>query len=238
MTFAYSYFKLIAFAILLSPTSFAATIGKSGTFGGLKVDYKVVLPNGFDPKRDYPAILLFGGGPQNMRVVDGELKRYWAAEAERRGYILISPAAPTDQLFFESSDRIFPDFLDMIVHDYRIQGGRMHVVGRSSGGVSAFHVAYLYPKYFWSITVFPGYVDDTTDPVVKALKSICIYMYVGDRDDDWGRAMKQQADMFKRNGYSVLFVIEEDQGHDIDFGADDINTIFDDLDAASKGCSK
>jgi dipeptidyl aminopeptidase/acylaminoacyl peptidase len=122
---------------------------KSGTFGGLKVDYKVVLPNGFDTTREYPAILAFGGGPQNMRIVDAALSRYWAPEAERRGYIVVSPAAPTDQLFFENSDRVFPEFLDMILRDYKVRGGRMHVAGPSNGGVSAFHVATLFPTRLW-----------------------------------------------------------------------------------------
>ena len=232
------FLVFVVLAVVSCMNAPALTVLKSGTFGGLKMDYKVVLPNGFDPARAYPAILAFGGGPQNMRIVDGALSRYWAGEAERRGYIVVSPAAPTDQLFFESSDRVFPEFLDTILRDYRVQGGRLHVAGSSSGGVSAFHVASLYPGYFWSVTVFPGYLDDTTDPIVEALKSMCIYMHVGDRDEDWGRAMKQQYDMFSRKGYAVQLFIEEDQGHNLDLGPEDITHLFDDLDAAVKGCSK
>ncbi len=228
---------LAAFAILLCAPAPASTLVKTGTFAGMKVDYKVVLPNGFDASRAYPTVLAFAGGPQNMRIVDAELGSYWAPEAERRGYIVVSPAAPSDQLFFENSDHIFPAFLDMILHDYKVQGGRMHVSGRSSGGISAFHVASLYPKYFWSVTVFPGYLDDTTDPMVEALKSMCIYMHVGARDNDWSKAMKQQSDLFKRKGLNAELLVEEDQGHDLDLGSDDIAHLFDDLASAAKGCS-
>jgi predicted peptidase len=213
------------------------TFAKSGTFGGLKVDYRVVIPNDFDPARAYPTVLVFGGGPQNMRIVESELTR-WTAEAERRGYIIVSPAAPSDQLFFENSDRIFPEFLDAILRDYKIQGGRMHVAGPSSGGVSAFHVASLYPSYFWSVTAFPGYLDDTTDPIVEALKSICIYMHVGAQDNDWMLAMKQQSDMFRRRGLSAELLVEEDQGHSLVFGQEDMTKLFDDLDMAARGCGK
>jgi predicted peptidase len=213
------------------------TFARSGTFGGLKVDYKVVLPDDFDPARAYPAILVFGGGPQNMRIVDSELTR-WTAEAERRGYIIVSPAAPSDQLFFENSDRIFPEFLDRLLHDYKVRGGRMHVAGPSSGGVSAFHVASLYPSYFWSITAFPGYLDDTTDPMIEALKSMCIYMHVGAQDNDWMLAMKQQSDMFRRRGFAAELLVEEDQGHSLVLGQDEMKQFFDDLDAAAKGCTK
>ena len=213
------------------------TLAKRGTFGGLEVDYKVVLPNGFDPSRVYPVLLVFPGATQSMRGVTGELER-WTREAARRGYILVSPAAPTEQTFFESSDRIFPDFLDMILRDYKVLGGRIHVAGGSNGGVSAFHVASLYPKYFWSVSVYPGYLDDTTDPIVEALKPLCIYMHVGERDGDWLRPMKQQSDMFRRKGYSSLLIVAENQGHYVDFSPENTVQFFDDLDAAAKGCSK
>ena len=213
------------------------TLSKSGTFGGLKVDYRVVLPDGFDPSRAYPAVLVFGGGPQNMRIVESELTR-WSGEAERRGYILISPAAPSDQLFFENSDRIFPEFLDAILRDYKVQGGRLHVAGPSSGGVSAFHVASLYPSYFWSVTAFPGYLDDTTEPMVDALRQICIYMHVGSEDNDWMRAMKQQSDLFRGRGLSAELLVEEDQGHSLVLGSDEMKQLFDDLERASQGCAK
>src|SRR5260370_9718063 len=127
-----SFSILIAFALLSASKAPSSTLAKSGTFGGLQVAYKVVLPTGFDPGRFYPVVPVFAGAPQSIRLVTGELSR-WTREAERRGYILVSPAAPTDQLFFESSDKIFPDFLDMILRDYKVLGGRMHVAGASSG---------------------------------------------------------------------------------------------------------
>jgi poly(3-hydroxybutyrate) depolymerase len=228
---------LIVLPFFLCSNAVASTILKNGTFGGSKVEYKVVLPNGFDPERAYPVILAFGGGTQDMRMVDIGLKAYWTAEAERRGYIVVSPAVPDEQLFFESSDRIFPEFLDMILHDYKVLGGHMHVGGPSNGGVAAFHVASLYPKYFWSVTVFPGYLNDTTEPMVDALKPLCIYMYVGERDKDWNRAMTQQAEMFKKRGHRVQFLIEMDQGHSLDLGSEGITQLFDDLDKASKDFS-
>ena len=42
--------------------------------GDTTVHYKVVLPNGYDPAKAYPAILAMGGGPQTMNTVDGILE--------------------------------------------------------------------------------------------------------------------------------------------------------------------
>jgi hypothetical protein len=57
---------------------------------------------------------------------------------------------PSDQLFFENNDRIFPEFPGMIPHDYKVRGGKMHAAGPSNGGIGAFHFASLYPNYFWN----------------------------------------------------------------------------------------
>ena len=46
-----------------------------------------------------------------MNTVDSVLNRNFRAEAEKRGYIVVAPAAPDDQLFFEDGARIFPEFL-------------------------------------------------------------------------------------------------------------------------------
>ena len=59
------------------------------------VEYKVVLPSGYNAKLAYPAILALGGGPQTMRTVDSTLERNFRAEAEKRGYIVVAPAAPS-----------------------------------------------------------------------------------------------------------------------------------------------
>ena len=81
----------------------AEVLEKTKKVAGTTVRYKVVLPSGYDPAMTYPAILAFGGGSQTMNTVDNVLNRNFRAEAEKRGYIVVAPAAPDDQLFFEGS---------------------------------------------------------------------------------------------------------------------------------------
>src|ERR1700680_1073918 len=119
----------------------AELLEKTKKVGDTTVRYKVVLPSGYDPAKTYPAILAFGGGPQTMNTVDNVLNRNLRAEAEKRGYIVVAPAAPDDQLFFEDGARIFPEFLKMILADYKIQDGKFHVAGPSNGGGRGDHAA-------------------------------------------------------------------------------------------------
>src|ERR1700726_3567597 len=98
----------------------AEVLEKTKEAGGTTVHYKIVLPNGYDPAKAYPAILALGGGPQTMNTVDNILTRNFRAEAEKRGYIVVAPAAPDDDLFFEEGDRIFPEFLKMILAEHKV----------------------------------------------------------------------------------------------------------------------
>src|SRR6202142_839788 len=184
----------IAVAIFAVQPARAEELEKSKKVNGTKVDYKVVLPNGYDPAKAYPAILAFGGGPQTMNTVDRVLSQNLRPEAEKRGYIVIAPAAPDDQLFFEDGARIFPEFLKMMLADYKIQDNKFHIAGPSNGGIAAFHVAALNPQYFLSVTAFPGYLWEETPAHIQAISKMCVNMFVGELDPmGWQDMMKRQA---------------------------------------------
>src|SRR5258708_18199181 len=145
--------------------------------GDTTVHYKTVLPDGYDPAKAYPAILALGGGPQTMNTVDNILGRNFRAEAEKRGYIVVAPAAPDGDLFFQDGDRIFPDFLKMIQADHKIQDNKFHIAGVSNGGIAALHVAAGNPQYFLSVTAFPGYMWEPSAAKLQAISKMCVFMY-------------------------------------------------------------
>src|SRR6266699_7274879 len=109
-----------AIALLLIQPLQADVLEKTKKVAGTTVHYKSALPNGYDPAKVYPAILALGGGPQTMNTVDNILNRNFRAEAEQRGYIVVAPAAPDGDLFFQQGARIFPQFLKMILADHKI----------------------------------------------------------------------------------------------------------------------
>ena len=203
----------VSAVILLGQPMAAEVLDKTTEISGTKLDYKVVLPNGYDPAKAYPAILAFGGGSQTMDMVQATLRRNWQEQAETQGYIVILPAAPDGDLFFESGDRVFPAFIVKILGDYKIQQNKLHIAGVSNGGLSAFHIAALYPQYFWSVTGLPGFLDDPSPEHLRALSKLCIYMYAGEMDPGWLRSEQQQAAKFRSEGYTVEFNEEKGEGH-------------------------
>ena len=207
---------------------------------GVDVQYKVVLPDGYDAAKSYTAILAFGGGPQTMSTVDAVLKRNLQQEAERRGYIVIAPAAPGGVLFFDGGERIFPGFLDAILKDYPVAGGKFHIAGVSNGGIAALHVAAANPAYFWSVTAFPGYLWQPTDKKLLALTRICVFMYVGENDEyRWHDEMKREAEFLGAHGTVANYSVEKGQPHRIDTLADaKAGRLFEGFEASRQGCSR
>jgi polyhydroxybutyrate depolymerase len=218
----------------------AELLEKSKKVAGTTVQYKIVLPNGYDPAKTYPAILAFGGGPQTMNTVDGVLNRNFRAEAEKRGYIVIAPAAPDGELFFEDGARIFPEFLKMILADYKIQDNKFHIAGPSNGGIAAFHVAAVNPQYFLSITAFPGYLWEPTPAKLQAISKMCVFMYVGENDEYmWHPEMKKEAELLSAKGTVAHYSVEKGQPHRLEtLAGANAGRLFDGFEETKKGCSK
>jgi poly(3-hydroxybutyrate) depolymerase len=218
----------------------AELLEKTKKVAGTTVRYKVVLPNGYDPAKTYPAILAFGGGPQTMNSVDTTLNRNFRAEAEKRGYIVVAPAALDDELFFEDGARIFPEFLKMILADYKIQDNKFHIAGPSNGGIAAFHVAAANPKYFLSVTAFPGYMWEPSIARLAAISKMCVFMYVGENDEyRWHPEMKKEAELLRTMGTVARYTVEKGQPHRMEtLAGANAGRLFDGFEETKKGCSK
>jgi predicted peptidase len=206
---------LSSLALLFVATSplAAKVFDRSTEIGGLTVHYKVALPKDYDPAKTYPAVLAFPPGSQGMDMVLTTIMQNWRMEGDRRGYIVIVPAAPYGRPFVAEGAKIFPEFIEKLLHEYKVLDNKFHVAGVSNGGRSAFHIAAKYPQYFRSVTGLPGYLPDPTPERITALAKICIYMHVGEFDSDWLKQMQQQASDFRTKGYSVHFTIEKGEGH-------------------------
>jgi poly(3-hydroxybutyrate) depolymerase len=234
-----TFLSAVATVMLASGPLSAEVLDKTENIAGTTVHYKVILPNGFKPAKTYPAVLAFPGGPQTMDTVEGTVERNWREQAERRGYIVIVPAAPNGQLFFEGGAKIFPEFLTKLLGDYKIQDRKFYIAGVSNGGRSAFHIAASYPEYFLSVTGLPGYLLDASSARVHALAKMCIYMFAGEMDTDWLEAEKAQAAQFRAQGFTVEFSEEKGQGHVmLTLEGPGAARLFKQFEQARKGCGQ
>lgn len=230
----------LALSVLIGTAAKAGVLERTRTVAGVTVHYKVVLPDGYDASRAYPGIIAFGGGPQTMATVDRVLTRNLQPEAEKRGYIVVAPAAPGGMLFFEEGARIVPDFLKMILEDYKIQEGKFHIVGPSNGGIAALHVAAGAPQYFLSVTAFPGYMWEPTPAKLQAISKMCVFLYVGEHDEyRWHGEMQAEAEFLRAKGAVARYTVEKGQPHRLDtLAGAQAGRIFEGFEETKKGCTR
>ena len=237
--------RLIPLAVVIAASGLVArqplhaeVIDMTKKVAGTTIHYKVVLPNGYDPGKAYPGILALGGGPQTMNTVDSILMRNFREEAEKRGYIVVAPAAPEGQLFFEGGARVVPEFLKMILADYKVQDGKFHIAGPSNGGIAAFHVAAANPQYFLSVTAFPGYMWEPSAARLQAISKMCVFMYVGELDQYmWHDEMKKEAEFLRSKGTLARYTVEKGQPHRLDtLAGANAGRLFDGFEETRKGC--
>ena len=231
---------LAATAALGALNASASVVERSMRVGNTDVHYKLVLPDGFDAAKTYPGIIVLGGGPQTMEVVDRTIERNFRAEAERRGYIVIGPAAPNGELFFEGGERIFPAFLKTLLTYYKITDGKFHIAGPSNGGIAALHVAAENPDYFLSVTAFPGYMWEPSNKKLLAIAKMCVYFYVGENDEyRWHDEMKREAEFLSSRGTVAKYSVEKGQPHRIEtLAGPNASRLFDGFEAVKNGCSR
>jgi hypothetical protein len=179
-----------------------------------------------------------GGGPQNMNTVENILNRNFRAEAEKRGYIVVAPAAQDNRLFFLGGARIFPDFLKAILADYKIKDDKFHIAGPSNGGIASLHVAAANPQYFLSVTAFPGYMWGATEAKLEAISKMCIFMYVGEFDPYmWHDEMEGKAEYLRSLGAVAQYTVEKNQPHRLEtLSGDNAGRLFDGFEEAQKCC--
>ena len=230
----------VAAAVLATQASQADVSERIMRVAGTTVSYKLVLPSDYDEAKTYPAILVFGGGPQTMNTIDGALARNFQAEAEKRGYIVIGPAAPDGDLFFYDGDRIFPDFLDNLLATHKIEANKFHVAGPSNGGIAAMHVAAKFPQYFLSATAFPGYLWQSSPAKLRALEGICAYFYIGENDEyRWHGEMEKEAEYLNTRGSVAQYSVEKGQPHRLEtLAGAGASRLFDGFETARKGCRR
>lgn len=179
---------------------------------GTPLTYGVVLPNGYDQNEVYPVLLAFPPGPQTRAMVAAG-NSYWGAEAQRRGWIVVSPVAPNGTLFFQGSEQYLPEFMERIEAIYPPEGGKFHLAGVSNGGISAFRIATMLPERFASLTAVPGFPQTTDFNQLDKLTDIPIALYAGENDTSWVEQMTATEAELQRLGGQVTFTVVPNEGH-------------------------
>ncbi len=154
---------------------------------GVKYSYHLILPEGYDPKKSYPALAVFppgGGGPA---AADWLIESVYGNEPSKHGMIVLTMTTPANGWINHPSHHALEDLLRKIRKDHKIDGDEFHVVGFGWGSRPALTYSDMSGDYFQSITTASGQGwSRWDDGDVKSLgrAKLPVHLYVGEKDAD------------------------------------------------------
>jgi len=182
---------------------------------GTSLSYAVSVPDGFTAGDAAPLLLAFPPGGQGLDLAAGVLESTYASEADRLGWVVVSPAAPNGGVrFFDGSEDLIPGFLDWVETWVTPEGGAPHVIGPSNGGISSFRYAIANPDRAQSIVVFPGFPRGDADrDALSNIEGLPVRLYAGETDEVWVANAEQTLDSLEALGADVQLTVFDGEGH-------------------------
>lgn len=180
---------------------------------GVKLEYAVNLPHGYDAQAMYPVLLALPAEPQTREMVEAGFARYWGAQARAAGWVVVSPVAPKGVLFHAGAESVLPLLLVRIREQFRVAQGRMHLAAASNGGHGALRVATLNPYEFQTVTVMPGYAAREDVPRLKRLANMRVRMFVGGNDGEWVSKCRRTSELLGKLNVDVKLIELPGEGH-------------------------
>jgi len=203
-----------ALALSAAPSSFAHEYRELKLPEGDTLRYAIVTPAEIEPGRSYPVLLALPPGRQDESMVEAGLARYWGEQAARRGWIVVSPIVPDGTSFYQGGEIAIPPLIEHVMATYDVEGGRLHLVGASNGGRSAFRAAGLNPGRFQSMTVLPGFPPTPEDEMrLEQLAGMPVAMFVGGDDTRWIEPMERARARLEDLGIDVALTVLPGEGH-------------------------
>ncbi len=167
---------------MLIPSAYAAELSFYTSPNNIK--YGVSLPGNYSAQTEYDAVLSLPPGGQDKSMAILGVKN-WLDYFSDKQLIVITPIAPKGKMFFRGAEQVLPEFMQHITEKYAIKNKRFYLLGVSNGGISAFRAATLYPEWFNSLTVVPGYPSQPDNKRLEKLKDIPVTLIVGEYDGGW-----------------------------------------------------
>jgi poly(3-hydroxybutyrate) depolymerase len=184
------------------------------THTGRVLEYALILPDRFDKTTFYPVLLALPPGDQSKQLVVAGLNLYWEAQAKKRGWVVISPAAPAGTSFYTGGETELANLLDEVSKSVEFEGGKVHLAGVSNGGLSAYRVITEYPARFLSLTVLPGIPPDKRAfDALGRLKGIPVAAFVGAKDSEWIRGSRDTKEKLDALGIANTLEVVPGAGH-------------------------
>lgn len=119
---------------------------------GVKFEFKVFLPNDYQPSKKYPALVAFSDVTYNLSVAEDLVNLIWDQQDEKN-YILVLPLAPKGSGWINHpAHHALEEFLNDIKSEYKIKNDQFNSFGYKKGSIPSYTWMYMSKKFFRSMT--------------------------------------------------------------------------------------
>ncbi len=144
-------------------------------------EYAVLLPPEYHPLRSYPAVVALHAKEQSLSDAIG----WWAAEARRRGYIVIAPQYNLPELgpgyWYTTSEHAA---VELALRDakrrYSIDDNRVFLGGTLIGGDMAWDYGLAHPDLFAGVAIVSGLPGKYVFKTIAHADLLPLYVALGD----------------------------------------------------------
>jgi len=143
-------------------------------------DYAVRVPPEYHPLRNYPALVVLHSGKDPKSAID-----QWAAEASRRGYILIAPeymlpGQPRDYQYTPTEHAAVELSLRDARMRYAIDSDRVFLAGQLTGGNMAWDYGLAHTDSFAGVIVISGLPAKYVPRYLSHHERLPMFFVIGD----------------------------------------------------------
>jgi predicted peptidase len=162
---------------------------------GVRMPYRLFVPNGYDAGQKYPLILWFHGGSgrgsdNEAQITKGnELGTHiWTTKEhqERFPTFVVAPQCSGEENWGDPDlNEITPplqralDILAQVEKDYSIDASRIFLVGQSMGGLGVWTLLQTFPEK-WAGAIVLSSFDNFTNP--KGVARVPLWIFQGEAD--------------------------------------------------------
>ncbi|MBV9744254.1 MAG: alpha/beta fold hydrolase [Acidobacteriia bacterium] len=139
--------------------------------------YRLFVPGSYDGSRDFPLVVaLHGSGGDENDFFDNYREAPMLPEAQRLGFLVVCPRGRGPKSGYRAAaERDVFNVLAEVRRQYRIDPGRIFLMGHSMGAFATWRLAALHPDLFAALGLIAGGGDPADAPKLRAVPQYIVH---------------------------------------------------------------
>jgi len=181
-------------------------------YNGIKVPYKILLPENYDSTKTYKGMVAFPPGNYGQASADWMIDSLLNYESNQ-DWIITVVLAPRDGLINHPAHHALNDLMKNVRKRYTIADNKFHFFGYQSGATPATTYSQMSKSYVTGITTVGNYSwEEWRDSSISKFKDTPTLLLVGGNDKAGIEINQRVYDLLKSKNKQLEFKVFDDEG--------------------------